>query len=68
MKLYEALESLDAQGGDILRSLHAKGEWGVIVRTHGPALRVVCTNRARKEQAELLRIAADHIENWDDEP
>ena len=66
MKLHEALESLDAQGGDILRSLHAKGEWGIIIRTHGPALRVVCTNRNRQEQAEMLRLAAESLENWDD--
>lgn len=67
MKISEALESLDAQGGDILRSLHTKGEWGIFIRTHGPSLRVICTNRNRAEQAELLRLAAESLEQWADE-
>lgn len=58
----EALESLDAQLCHMLKSYARHGEYGVFVRTSDTALRVIVAGLDYNAQAEMLREAANSLE------
>lgn len=63
MKTFEAIESLDDQAGNTVRSYWRKGLEALFVRTHPDGVRVITVNINKAEQAQLLREAAAILES-----